>query len=360
VRRLDSLRWRLVGSYLLVIGVGAATLVAVARVAGPRFFRIRMEGMGRHMNLRIAAADLDVAFTASLTRALVVSVAVSMVAALLIGGIFARRIVSPVERIRRATHRLADGHYDERIEPPAETELAALAEDVNILAAALAETEQARMRLISEVAHELRTPLTSIEGYMEGLIDGIFPPTEETFASVAEEAARLKRLAGDLSTLSRLAEGADAPDLRPVDLARLVGAVAERLRPQFLDGDVRLTVSVPPVTVPGDGDRLTQVIVNLLGNALSHTPPGGEVRVVGERNATTARLAVIDSGEGIPAEEVGRVFDRFYRGAGAQGGSGIGLTIARAVARAHGGDLTAASAGKGHGATFTLELPTGG
>lgn len=355
---MRSLRWRLVGSYLLVIGVGAATLVAVARWTGPRFFRGHMAGMGHRLgDIGAMTADLDAAFATSLARALLVSVGVSTVAALLIGGLLARRILSPVERVRAATHRLAGGHYGERVEPPAEHELAALAEDVNVLAAALAETERNRMRLISDVAHELRTPLTSIEGYMEGLIDGVFPPTAETFASVADEAARLKRLAGDLSTLSRIEEGAVVLDVGPVDLSGLVAAVADRLRPQFLDADVRLVVAVPAVTVPGDPDRLTQVVVNLLGNALTHTPPGGEVRVGAERDAASVRLTVADSGEGIRPEDLGRVFDRFYRGAGSAGGGGIGLTIARAVARAHRGDITAASPGPGGGATFTVELP---
>lgn len=354
MRFIRSLRWQLVASYLLVIGVGAATLVAVARWTGPRFFQGHMARIGHMGGADIMAADLDAAFANSLGRALTVSVAASAVAALLIGGLLARRILAPVDRVRAATHRLAAGRYEERVEPPAEEELAALAEDVNILAGSLAETERNRMRLISEVAHELRTPLTSIEGYMEGLIDGVFPATEETFASVAEEAARLKRLAGDLAALSRAEEGAVGIDRAPVDLGELAGAVAERLRPQFLDAGVGLTVAVPSMTVPADRDRMTQVLVNLLGNALAHTPPGGEVRVEGSRGPETARLTVTDTGEGIAPEDLERIFERFYRGRSSTG-TGIGLTIARAFVRAHGGDITASSPGRG--ATFTVEIP---
>lgn len=354
MRLLRSLRWQLVVSYLVVIGVGAATLVAVARWTGPRFFQGHMARLGHMGGAGVMAADLDAAFASSLGRALAVSVAASAVAALLIGGLLARRILAPVEKVRAATHRLAAGRYDERVEPPAEEELAALAEDVNILAGSLAETERNRMRLISEVAHELRTPLTSIEGYMEGLIDGVFPPTEETFASVAEEAARLKRLAGDLAALSRAEEGAEGIERTPVDLGELAGSVAERLRPQFLDAGVGLTVAVPSMTVPADRDRMTQVLVNLLGNALAHTPAGGEVRMEGSRGPGTARITVTDTGEGIAPEDLERIFERFYRGRSSTG-TGIGLTIARAFVRAHGGDITASSSGRG--ATFTVEIP---
>lgn len=359
MRPLRSLRWRLILSYLVVVAVGAVTILVVARWTAPRLFRGHMEGMGRGMaGIGSMAADLDLVFASSLSRALLVSLTASSLASLVIGGLMARRILRPVEQVRAATHRLAAGRYDERVVPPAEEELAALADDLNVLGRTLAETERNRMRLISEVAHELRTPLTSIEGYMEGLIDGVFPATAETFASVAEEAGRLKRLAGDLSTLSRVEEGAVALDLKMVDLGELVRTVAEHLRPQFLDEDVRLAVDVPSIVVRSDPDRLTQALVNLLGNALAHTPAGGEVSVGGHERAGRALIAVTDSGQGIAGEDLGRVFDRFYRGTGARpGGSGIGLTIARAVVRAHGGDVTASSPGPGKGSTFTIELP---
>lgn len=356
MRWLRSLRLRLVASYLLVVAVGAVTLLVVAQSTAPRFFRNHMAAMG--MMRGAPRVDLDVAFQSSLSRALLVAVTTAALTSLVIGGLMTRRILRPVEEVRRATHRLAEGRYDERVVPPAEEELAALADDVNVLAGQLAATEQARMQLISEVAHELRTPLTSIEGFMEGLIDGVFPATAETFASVAEEAGRLKRLAGDLSTLSRVEEGAVALDLRTVDLGELVRNVAEHLRPQFLDEDVRLAVDVASMIVNADPDRLTQALVNLLGNALAHTPAGGAVAVSGDDRSGRALIAVTDSGQGIAGEDLGRVFDRFYRGTGARpGGSGIGLTIARAIVRAHGGDVTASSPGPGKGSTFTIELP---
>ena len=193
---------------------------------------------------------------------------------------------------------------------------------------------------------------------MEGLIDGVVPAEAETFASVADEAARLKRLASDLSTLSRVQEDAGPPRRVEVDLGALASAVSTRLRPQFDDQRVELTVDVPPLLVNGDPDRLTQIVVNLLGNALTHTPSGGSVKVSARQAGNRIELSVRDNGTGIDSGDLPRIFDRFYRGhKSAPGGSGIGLTIARAIARAHGGDVIAQSAGPGTGATFTLQLP---
>jgi len=144
-----------------------------------------------------------------------------------------------------------------------------------------------------------------------------------------------------------------------VDLGSLSRSVATRLRPQYDDQQVELTVDVPELVVTGDPDRLTQVIVNLLGNALSHTPPGGQVEVSGRRIDDHVDLSVRDMGNGIEPGDLPYIFDRFYRGdPSVPGGSGIGLTIARAIARDHGGDVNAHSDGPGTGATFTLQLPS--
>jgi len=239
--------------------------------------------------------------------------------------------------------------------------LAALATDVNILARTLADTETRRTRLLGEVAHELRTPLTALDGYVEGMIDGVFTPSPEIFASLSEELRRLHRLADDLSSLSRAQE--QGLDLHPVDadLADLARRAAARLAPQFQDAHVTLTINagtVLPVHV--DPDRITQVLTNLLGNALLATPAGGTVTITADPTAVGTEVVVTDTGVGLSAQDVERVFERFYRTPGQprrSPGSGIGLTIARGIARGHGGDVTAASAGPGRGASFTLTLP---
>jgi histidine kinase len=353
------LRVRLLASYLAVVLSGALTLTVVASLTAPAFFAGHMAdtlpGLGMMAGM---AEDLDTAFAVSMARALAVGVLVSVVVALVVSALVAGRIIRPLDRVRIATRRLAEGSYSERVALPAEAELAALAEDVNALASSLEETEQKRVQLMSDLAHELRTPLSAIEGYMEGLIDGVVPAEVETFASVAEEAARLKRLASDLSALSRIQENRGVTRRVEFDLGDLASSVATRLRPQFDDQNVQLLVDTPHLGVSGDPDRLTQVIVNLLGNALSYTPSGGRVEVTGRRRDSQIELEVRDTGRGLSDADLQRVFERFYRAdPTTPGGSGIGLTIARGIARAHGGDVVAHSDGPGTGATFSLVLP---
>ncbi|MFD9137544.1 sensor histidine kinase [Streptomyces bottropensis] len=277
-----------------------------------------------------------------------------------------RFLLRPLDRVRAATRRLAEGHYDDVLQLPSEPGLAALVQDVNTLAAALADTQRRRARLISEVAHEMRTPITILRGQIEGVADGIFVPDEAMFASLADDLHRLERLAGDLSSLSRSEEAAFDLHRKPTDVATLARATAERLRPQYDDQTVALTVDAG---TPGgtfcDQDRITQILVNLLGNALAACDRHGHVVLSVHTEPAPVRQVIVrvtDDGIGIAAPDLERVFHRFERlerlgRPAAAGGSGIGLTIARGIARAHGGDITAESDGLGKGATFTLRLP---
>lgn len=277
-----------------------------------------------------------------------------------------RFLLRPLDRVRAATRRLAEGHYDDILELPSEPGLAALVEDVNTLAAALADTERRRARLISEVAHEMRTPITVLRGQIEGVADGIFIPDEAMFASLADDLHRLQRLAGDLSSLSRSEEGAFDLHRKPTDVATLARATAERLRPQYDDQMVTLVVDAgATVGASCDPDRITQVLVNLLGNALAACDPHQHVALTVHTEPSLTHhviVRVMDDGIGIAEHDLERIFHRFERlehpgRPAAVGGSGIGLAIARGIARAHGGDITAESAGLGKGATFTLRLP---
>jgi histidine kinase len=254
---------------------------------------------------------------------------------------------------------MARGSYGERVEAPTDIELEALAEDFNALAEALESTEQRRVRLISDIAHELRTPLTTMEGYLEGMLDGVFEPNEQTLGASTRELHRMKRLVDDLSLLSRTEEAVQPLHPVEVDLARLAADAAERLRPQFEAESIDLGVDAPAgLTVWADPDRLSQVLANILSNALSYTGAGGSVRVEARREDGTVEVRVTDSGRGLTQEETEVVFERFYRAdPAAPGGSGIGLTIARNIARRHGGDVIAESAGVGLGSTFTVRLP---
>lgn len=356
------LRVRLFASYVLVVAVGALAMLAVGSLLAPSLFQGRLGQIGRGPGGFGAstAGQLRSAFAESVDVALVVGLAVAIAAAGTVAALIGRRLLRPVEAVRDAADRMAKGDYRKEVPIPSEEELAALARDVNTLGRSLADTEHRRTRLIGEVAHELRSPLTTIQAYMEGLIDGMVEPSPEIFAVVADEAARLQRLADDLTLLSQAEEGAMPLKPEPCDLARLAEDAAERLRPQFRYGEVDLVIEsgqAAPVRV--DPDRVTQVFVNLLGNALTHTPSKGRVTLRSGVTDESAWVEVVDTGRGIPTSELERIFERFYRlpDPDHPAGRGIGLTIARSVARAHGGDVTASSAGPGTGATFRVTVP---
>lgn len=363
-RRLDV---RLFASYAAV-GVAVATaLLLTTRLLVPRLFERHVGAGGPGGHLHGATGDgssMHDAVVVSLDRALVVAALAGVLAAAAITVVVARRILEPIGRVRAATRRLAAGHFDERITPPAEVELAGLAADVNALARALDDTERRRARLVGDVAHELRTPLTTIRGYTEGMLDGVIPPDGEVLTAVLDHVERLQRLAGDLGTLSRADEGRLELQLAPVDIAGLVRSVAGGLRATIDDAEVRLVVTGEDrVVALADRDRLGQVLANLIVNAITYTTPGGRVAIDVATDGTAFSVAVADTGVGLAPADLDRVFDRFYRVDGVErppGGSGIGLGIARAIARAHGGDIAAASDGPGHGTTFTLRLPLDG
>jgi signal transduction histidine kinase len=217
--------------------------------------------------------------------------------------------------------------------------------------------------LIGDVAHELRTPLATMEGYTEGLLDGVVEPSVATWALLHDEVGRLRRLVQDLQDLSR-AEAHQLPlQPRPTPPGALVKQAVERLAPQYAAQQVTLTTAVPAdlPSVAADPDRILQVLINLLGNALRYTPAGGTVRVNAARQGPDILFQVADTGIGIAPEHLPHLFERFYRvdkaRSRALGGSGIGLTIAEALVTAHGGHIWADSPGLGHGATFSFTLP---
>jgi len=358
------LRTRILLSYLLVIAVGGSVTYLVVRLLAPRLFDDRMHlgpGAGQSMGAGMGSGgSVRDAFRSAVNVALLIGLAGSLLAAGALAVWAGLRLVRPLSQLRPATRRVAAGDYAAQVLPPPVPELAELAEDGNVLAAALAAIETRRTRLLGEVAHEMRTPLTALDGYVEGLIDGVFEADERTLGALTDELRRLHRLADDLAQLSRAEERRLEIRPGPCDLTQIARHAADRLAQQFKDAGVTLTVSAPqalPVTV--DGGRVEQVLANLLGNALAATPAGGTVSVeVGGTNGAAA-VTISDTGVGLAKDDLERIFERFYRAGSARGaaGSGIGLTIARAIARAHGGDVTAASGGPGRGSRFTLTLP---
>jgi signal transduction histidine kinase len=311
-------------------------------------------------------AQTQTAFHDALLEALLIAAVAAMLVAVLVSALITRQIVQPIRHILGATRRIASGHYAERVPiatANAGDELGQLAESFNEMAGSLEQTERRRLALVGDVAHELRTPIATLEGYLEGLLDGVVPPSEQTWATLHDEAGRLRRLVDDLQELSR-AEARQIPlVLRPVAAAAIVQAAIDRLGAQFTEKGIELHSEVAShvPAVQADQDRAVQVLTNLLTNALRYTPAPGSVTVRLARIGDAVVLSVADSGIGLAPEHLAHLFERFYRvdksRSRALGGSGIGLTIARALAEAMGGRLQAQSGGLGQGSTFSFTLP---
>ena len=364
MRRLEV---RLLLSHLLVAMVGAAVTALVVTVSAPALFDEGVAGMGPGFGGGPGGRLREV-FADALRAGLLLGSAAALVVAVLAAWFLAHRLLRPLDDVRDATRRIAAGEYRHVVAPPADQELAALADDVNAMARTLDATETRRMRLLGEVAHEMRTPLTVLTGRVEGVADGVFEVDEELLGELTGELGRLRRLADDLSELSRVEEGRLGLRLAPVELGELVDDVSGRWRSILTESEIDLQVDTPvPVAVLGDRDRLAQVLDNLVGNAVRAVAGQGVILLRTGRRGELAEVTVQDDGVGLAAHELEAVFERFYRspttatvaaGGVPDAGSGIGLTVSRGIARAHGGTLVAESDGRGAGATFVLRLPT--
>ncbi len=317
-------------------------------------------------------SDLFINFQAAFTEVLTLAALTAVLAAGLVSVLISRQVVAPVQAMTAASQRIAEGHYEERvrvagdIENKEQDELGMLAVSFNQMADRLERTEAMRRQLIGDITHELRTPLTTIKGSLEGLIDGVLPTEEETFMRIYQEADRLQHLVNDLQELSRVEAGAYELDIRTVPVDNLIDDVANRLERQFEEKNVSLIKSSPQeiTQVKADADRIGQVLLNLVGNALQYTPPGGRVTIQAKIHRDEVHVSITDTGIGIPAEHLSHIFTRFYRvdksRSRAGGGSGIGLTIAKYLVEAHGGRIWVHSEGEAKGSTFTFSLPAAG
>ncbi len=364
----NSLGWKLMISYLVVIVVGVVTLAVAAESVTPAAFNRHMLGMqqmmmGGQMSMQQMGADLFTNFRAAVTEALLVSTIAALISAILVSLFVSRRVVNPIRQMMRASRHIAEGHYHERVQVVSEDELGQLAQSFNQMAAGLEQTEAMRRELIGNVAHELRTPLSTIKGYMEGLMDGVLSPEPTTYQQVYREADRLQRLVSDLQELSQVEAGAFELDCQSENIAELIQHTATRLRPQFEEKGVNLKVDLPSdlPRVQADEDRINQVLINLIGNALQYTPAGGRVTVAVQRQSSEVLVTVTDTGIGVAGEHLPHLFTRFYRvdksRSRAGGGSGIGLTITKHLIEAHGGRIWVESAGVDQGSTFGFALP---
>jgi signal transduction histidine kinase len=305
--------------------------------------------------------------TASFVRSwwlqLLIAGAVSAFLALLLARLLARGMTQPVRDMAAAAQRLARGEYGERVPVESRDELGRLAETFNRMAGELENVERLRRDLVANVSHELKTPISALRAHLENLLDGVEKPDREVLQVMLEQTERLTRLIEGLLDLSRLESGSVTLELEPVRLGPLVRQVAREVeiaRPGVVSFHDEIPAGLPPMAA--DRGRLHQVLFNLLDNAYRFTAPGGTVTVRATERDGSCEVSVDDSGPGIPDEHLPFVFERFYRVDSSRsrgdGGTGIGLTIAKTVVEAHGGRIWAERRPEG-GSRFRFVLPAG-
>lgn len=357
-----GLRGHLLIANLLVAAAAIGTVLVGVSLVGPGYFQ---EAMG-HQPGDPAGRQMDEltlsAFHEAVRTALVAAAATALAAAVIVSLALSSRIANPVSRLVHAARRVSAGHYAERVPVEGEDEIGELAGAFNVMSASLEGTERRRLQLVGDVAHELRTPLATLDGYLEGLQDGVIEPTAETWDLLRRETGRLTRLVGDLAELWR-AEARQLPlRIEDVHVQQIASDVVERFTTAAVARGLRLETDVPQGTaVLADRDRLVQILGNYLSNAVRHAPAGTAVRLTARSQGSLVHLSVADEGAGLSAEQQAQVFERFYRLDASrsrdEGGAGIGLSIVRALAEAMDGRAWAESAGPGQGSTFFVSLP---
>jgi signal transduction histidine kinase len=324
-------------------GIGLLILVVGVLVVGGQVFTDLMMQAGD--SAEHARAMYDDSVTTVVIAAVVVAGLASVGLAIAMGRMLAR----PLREVGAAARRIAEGDYAARVPRDGPEEIASLADSFNQMAASLEEQERMRRDFIANAAHELRTPLTNLQGYLEALRDGVIVADRATYESLWDEAERLVRLSRSLDALAEGDAATSPPSLESIDLAGAVRSAVELAQPAIERAGLQLAVDVPDA-LPGraNPDHLAQVLANLLSNAVRYTPSGGTVAVRAERRPGDLLVSVVNSGDQIPADDLERVFERFYRVEKsrdqARGGAGIGLAIVKQLVEASGGRVGAESA----------------
>jgi two-component system OmpR family sensor kinase/two-component system sensor histidine kinase BaeS len=308
-------------------------------------------------------ADED--FLRSVNLSIFITAATVGVLALILGSLLFRQITSPLRALSQSAEAIAAGDLSRRVAVRSGDEIGRVAHSFNQMAESLAHADAQRRNLIADIAHELRTPLTVVQGNLEALMDGVYDLTPENVAAVHRQTLVLSRLVADLRDVALAEAGQLRLERKPVSLSAMIAQVSESLEAQAREKGVTLRTeareTLPPVEA--DEQRIAQVLFNLMSNALRHTPRGGTITTSAELRDGRVLVSVRDTGTGIAPEDLPHVFERFYRAdrsrARATGGSGLGLTIAKQIVEAHGGQIWAQS-WLGAGSTFAFSLPLSG
>jgi signal transduction histidine kinase len=306
---------------------------------------------------------LTIVVASTINRYLLWGAGLAIAIAMILTFVLSRRVLSPIRVLSGTAKKLGRGEFSQRVKIKDRGEVGELAQTFNSMAANLERTEKLRRNMVADVAHELRTPLSNVSGYLEAIRDDVIKPDKAIIASLSEETELLSRLVDDLQELAL----ADAGELKlvrqPENLAQLIEQAVTALRVKAGDKGLELYTDVPEVLPPVyiDYHRISQVFRNLIFNAITHTSGGGKITVAARPVENMIRVEVTDTGEGIPAEDLPNMFERFYRVDKSRtrpsGGSGLGLTIAKRLVEAHGGEIGVRSEfGKGSCFYFTLPI----
>lgn len=306
---------------------------------------------------------------AQVHTAILVSAAIAGAIALIIGALLVGGILRPLRAVESAVAAIAAGNLTARVSETGSDEIANLGVAVNHMAQSLEAQELLRQRLVSDVAHELRTPLSVVQGNLQAILDGVYPLNTEEIRTIFDETQLLSRLVADLHELAQAEAGRLPLQRQPLPVAGILSHLADLYTPLALTKGIQLEVDAPPqpLEVSADPDRLQQILHNLVGNALRHTPAGERIRITaaaeGSSDERAVRFTIQDTGGGIAAADLPNVFERFYRGEASRlrpteqsAGAGLGLAIAKALVHAHGGQI-GVHATNPHGATFWFTLP---
>ncbi|HKY51268.1 MAG TPA: HAMP domain-containing sensor histidine kinase [Candidatus Limnocylindria bacterium] len=346
---------RIVVACLAVVFLAVAVIAAGVLVFGQRTFEQLMIEHGE------SVAGARAMFDQTVTVFFVVAVAGAAVLSVAVAALLGRWLAGPLRRLGLAARAIADGDLSVRVAGEGPVEVTSLAVSFNDMAERLAEHEKLRQEFVANAAHELRTPLTNLRGYLEALRDDVISPSRATFESLQEEVDRLVRLSRSLDALAEGDLGTRPPEPRDVDLAAAISSAVELVEPTFERRHIRWERSVPAgLQVRADPDHLAQVLANLLQNATRYTPDGGRVIVGATPRQNEVVVAVTNSGDGIPAADLPRVFDRFFRVERsrdrARGGAGIGLAIVKQLVELGGGRVGAESSAGTTRFWFSLPL----
>ncbi|OBG86032.1 two-component sensor histidine kinase [Mycobacterium sp. E136] len=355
------LRRLLLAQGLVLLAVGVTTWV-VASLVGPPLFRDHLHQAGVPHNSS-EQFHAEQAYRHATAISVGTAIAVAALTALVVTVYLSRRVQRSVAEISAAAATVAEGRYDIRVAPPRlGDEFGGLATAFNQMAQRLQSVESTRRRLFGDLAHEIRTPVAVLEAYLEAVEDGVRTLDAQTVAMLREQTGRLVRFSADAAALAQAEEAHTTIAPEWVDPGQLIGTVRAAFADRYTEAGVALRVRLDDAPrLWGDRQRLTQVIGNLLDNALRHTPAGGHVTLAVGTVGTDVVFTVSDDGEGVAAEHLPHLFERFYRADTARdrdrGGAGIGLAIAKALTEAHGGHISATSRGPGEGTTFIVTVP---